>query len=473
MKLGIAGGEKSTAELREYAATSFLGHGVNKESLDIAIRRYDPDVIVAQGTSTDPGPYFLGSGKLVMAREVLKRDLALIIKASKEKKIPFIVSAGGAGADIHLNEVIKIVDEISREENIKLKIAVISGEINKRWLISKILSGFKAERIVDHPRLSKYLTIDDVNRSVRIVAQMGPEPIIKALEEEIDGVITGRALDVALFTALPLKKGFDKALSFHMAKILECGGLACEPGSGIDGIFGILRKDHFEVFCPNPKRRATKRSIIAHTLYERPNPFIEEYPGGVLDISNALYEEVDNKVIVSGAKWIPAKYTIKLEGVEFVGYRSICIAGVRDPYLIKSIDYVISEISREVNEYFSYLSNKFFKYIFRVYGKNAILGNREYEKSEPHEICILIDVVAETQELADSIASFISSALSHTHYPGRKSTAGNIAYPFSPGRYISVGEVYRFNIWHKLELDDPLEPFKIRVIEFPQRAIIP
>ena len=454
-------------ELRLYSATSFLGHGVNVESLRRALR-LEPEAIISQGTSTDPGPYFLGSGKLVMGREALKRDLSLIIKASLDLGIPFIVSAGGAGADVHLNQVIRIIDEISREYGVRLNLAVISGEINKEWLKAKIRGGWKATRIYPHPRLSEYLTIEDIERSVRIVAQMGPEPIMKALDANVHGVITGRALDAALYVALPLKKGYDIALSYHLAKIMECGGLACEPGSGTDGIFGILRHDHFEVLCLNPRRKATIRSVVAHTLYERTHPFIEEYPGGILDLSEATYEEIDGRVIGRGAKWIPTKYTIKLEGVELIGYRAICIAGVRDPYFIENLDYIIKSLSEEVSEHFSHLSKESFTYTIRIYGKNAILGEAEPDPIvKSHEICLLVDVIAETQELADSIASFISSTLSHMSYPGRKSTAGNIAYPFSPGRYISVGEVYRFNIWHKLELEDPLEPFNIKYLEFP------
>jgi len=456
------------SEIKLYSCTSFMGHGVNAESLKTAVK-WEPDALVAQGTTTDAGPYFLGSGKLLMAREALKRDLDLMMSAAKEANIPFITSVGGAGGDAHLEESLRLIDEICREKRFRLRLAVISGEIDKEWLKEK-LKKFKAERIYDYPRFSKYLTPEDVDRSKVIVAQMGPEPVMKALDLDVDGVVTGRALDVGLYAALPLKRGFDKALTMHMAKCMECGALACTPSSGTDGIFGILRKDHFILKSPNPKRKVTVLSVAAHAFYERADPSLEENPGGILDVSTAQYEQIDERSVkVYGAKWIPTKYTIKLEGVMLVGYRSICIAGVRDPSFIEKTDIILQEVADEVKHYFSFLPEGSFKLSFKVYGKNAILGDAEPNKTiTSHEICILVDVVGRTQEIADAVCSFTSSTLSHHGFPGRKSTAGNIAYPFSPTRYISVGEVYMWSIWHKLELDDPCEPFKIRIMEFPR-----
>src|SRR5690606_41502741 len=80
-----------------------------------------------------------------------------------------------------------------------------------------------------------------------------------------------------------------------------------------------------------------------------------------------------------------------------------------------------------------------------------------------HEICVPIGVVAEPQKLADSVCSFASSTIAHRGFPGRLSTAGNIAIPFSPGRAVPVGEVYEFSIWHAWPLDDPKEPFRTTI----------
>ena len=85
-------------ELRIFSATSFMGHGVDAESLERGMD-YDLDFVIAQGTTTAAGPYYLGAGKPVMAEEALRRDLELIITIAKRNNVPFIISAGGCGSD--------------------------------------------------------------------------------------------------------------------------------------------------------------------------------------------------------------------------------------------------------------------------------------------------------------------------------------------------------------------------------------
>jgi hypothetical protein len=46
----------------------------------------------------------------------------------------------------------------------------------------------------------------------------------------------------------------------------------------------------------------------------------------------------------------------------------------------------------------------------------------------------------------------------HYPYPGRKSTAGNLAFLYSPSD-IACGPVYKFSVYHLVEVDDPRELF--------------
>ncbi|MGP3667112.1 MAG: hypothetical protein ACKD6N_01555 [Candidatus Bathyarchaeota archaeon] len=107
-------------EIRIYDATTHVGYGFPKESLKQALK-WNPHVIVAQGTSTDPGPFYLGSGTSYTDDANVKRDLKPIISSAKSLRIPFICSVGGAGADVHVERVLKLVNEISSEENLKLR----------------------------------------------------------------------------------------------------------------------------------------------------------------------------------------------------------------------------------------------------------------------------------------------------------------------------------------------------------------
>lgn len=457
--------------MRELKDLSFvnMGYGWYPETVKEALK-WEPDVIVGQGTSTDPGPGYLGSSDIYPYTERFnqKKD-AEIIALARENNIPFIVSAGTpSGSNLHLEGFLRIVDEICKGSGIKFRAAVISGEVDKEYIKTKLAKGEKMRRLVDTPRVSEFLTLDEVDRSVKIVSQMGPEPIMKALGMDVDGVITGRALDVGLHMAMPLKRGFDKGLAAHMAKVIECGALAAVP-EVIDIMFGILREDHFLVKAPNPSLRCTVRSVAGHSFYERPDPSKELNPGGYLDISEAKYEQVDERTVkVWGSKWVPSdKYFVKIEGIKPIGYRTINVAGIRDPRMIKHIDPFLESVSEEVRKRFAEVEEDY-TLMFRVYGKNGVLSEWEPKKEiTSHELCIITEAIAKTQELATAVVAYARGKLLFWNYPGRTTTAGNVACPYSPFD-IKMGEAYVWNIWHLMELDDPCEPFKVRVVDFPR-----
>ena len=77
-----------------------------------------PKAIAVDAGSTDPGPYYLGSGQSFTNREAVKRDLALIIEAGLDAEIPVLIgTAGGAGAAPHLSWCLEIVNDVLVELN--------------------------------------------------------------------------------------------------------------------------------------------------------------------------------------------------------------------------------------------------------------------------------------------------------------------------------------------------------------------
>ena len=52
--------------------------------------------------------------------------------------------------------------------------------------------------------------------------------------------------------------------------------------------------------------------------------------------------------------------------------------------------------------------------------------------------------------------------LLHHGYAGRLSTAGNLAFPFTPPE-VSLGPAYRFNVYHLLRAHDPDALFPLEV----------
>lgn len=452
--------------------SSAMGYGnVSAESIRHGLE-WDPHVIVGQGTSTDPGPYYMGSDSPYpyVGKANKKRDISLILSAARQNDIPFIFSGGSpAGTDVQLEGILRIVDEYCREQGIRLRIAVISGELDKSYITRVLKEGRRATRLVDVDRLPRELTPEAVEECKRIVAQMGPEPVMEGLKHDVDGVITGRALDIGLYMAYPLLRGFSRSVSAHMAKTIECGALCAEPATS-DNMFAFLRSDHFLVKPPNPNRRCTVASVAAHAFYERPDITREMNPGGYLDVSEAKFEQVDERTVkVSGGRWVDMPYTIKLEGVKMVGYRTISLAGIRDPNFIRELSGVLEQTRHRAMEKFGMPPGEC-RISFKVYGQNAVLGNREPERDAvPHEVGVLVDVIAPSQALATSVCAYIRGQLLFADFPGRTSTAGNIAVPFSPGE-VEMGPAYEWAVWHALPLDDPVEPFPVKIVEFPRRS---
>ena len=130
--------------------SSAMGYGnVSWESIQRGLE-LRPHVIVGQGTSSDPGPAYLGSTELhtYLGRRSKERDLGLILRAAFEAKIPFIFSGGSpSGSNLHLAGVLEVVNELCQKNGWKFRIAIISGQIEKEWLKKKLQNGAKAWRL--------------------------------------------------------------------------------------------------------------------------------------------------------------------------------------------------------------------------------------------------------------------------------------------------------------------------------------
>lgn len=441
-------------ELRILSPSGIVGYGFPEESFLAGVAQ-KPDLIACDGGSTDPGPYYLGSGIPFTNATAVKRDMTLMLKAACELGIPLVVgTAGGCGADVHVAREVEIIREIAREQKLSFKMAVISSEFQKDTLMEYLNQG-KIEKLGPAPEVTEA----DIRESTHVVAQMGIEPIIRALDEGAQVVICGRCYDPAAFAAPAIRLGYDKALALHLGKILECAAICATPGSASDCIMGYLGEDYFCVEPLNPDRKCTPTSVSAHTLYEKSNPYILPGPGGHLDLSECVFTaDSDRRVRVTGSKFVPeAVPSVKLEGAKPAGCRTISICGNRDPIFISQVDDILANVKKRTAANLSADFN--YQLDFIVYGKNGVMGQLEPNTQiTSHEIGIVIDVVADTQEQSAAVCSVARSTLLHYGYPGRIATAGNLAFPFSPSD-IKVGPIYVFSVYALLRSNDPLSLF--------------
>jgi hypothetical protein len=195
------------------------------------------------------------------------------------------------------------------------------------------------------------LTQQKIDATPRIVAQMGPEPILDAMlaNPDFNILIVGRAYDpapyiaYAAFSTRTLLENTNSPAAknlwggfVHMGKILECGGLCGMPKS--NGAMATVYQDgSFDVTPLDPGSSCTPISVAAHTLYEKSRPDVLHGPGGVLNLAEMKTEALEDgrSVRVRGGMFHflrdeGSPYTVKLEGAEIVGYRAQIMGSFKD-----------------------------------------------------------------------------------------------------------------------------------------------
>src|SRR5688572_26270965 len=448
-------------EMIGLAPSGSMGSGYNLDAFERGLAA-GPHFIGQDAGSTDMGPYYHGTGAPFLPLATYRHDLSFMLRAARRRRIPLLVgSALTSGCDSALEQAVQIMPELARDDGLKFRMAIIGAEIDKADLKRRMaIEPFESLGPRDE------LTGATIDRCGPIVAQMGTEPFIRALAAGAEVIIAGRACDDAIFAAMPIMQGFDKGLSLHCGKILECAGLSAIPYDLAEPLLGRVRRDHFEVEPCHPDHRCTTVSVAGHSLYERGDPCLQPGPGGMNDLTNTVFTQVDERrVKFTGSRFIPdARYRVKPEGAEKLGYRSVVLVGIRDPFMIKALDLLLADV-RERAERRSGMAAKGVQLNFSVYGKNAVMGALEpVTDADPHEVGVLIDAVAPEQELATGVAMFVRGTLQHASYPGIRNTAGNMAYPFSPFG-VPLGPAYRFAVYHLMPLEDPCECFPMTIEE--------
>jgi hypothetical protein len=297
---------------------------------------------------------------------------------------------------------------------------------------------------------------------------MGEEPYLRALDNGAEVVLAGRSSDCAIFSGIPVRAGIPPGIAWHAAKILECGAASVEQRTSPDCIMATCRADHFDVEPLDPALRCTPQSIASHSLYENADPYHLVESNGTMDLTDSEYAALDNRrVRVTGSKFIPAEtYTVKLEGSEQVGYQSIVVGGIRDPFIIRQIDDWLERLharihARVAEVYGDTLSRDDYVFNVRVYGKNGVMGALEpVTEIKGHELCLLFEVTAPTQEIASAIAAVTRHQALHLPIPEWSGLITGVACPYNPA-YLERGAVYRFCVNHVVEPDDPYEMFPI------------
>lgn len=196
-------------EVRILTPNGILGYGIPEADFWRGVDR-QPDAIIVDGGSTDPGPYLLGLPKTIVSREAYLRDLSLMLDACANRKIPvYISSAGGAGIRDQVDLMVDLIREIAKREGYRFKIAKIYADIDAQTVRKAWQDG-----LVSPCGSAPPLREEDIDLSTHIVAQMGAEPFVKVLREhpDVDIIVSGRAYDPAPFAALCMMHGIEPGI---------------------------------------------------------------------------------------------------------------------------------------------------------------------------------------------------------------------------------------------------------------------
>lgn len=453
----IAKWEKERGPLRILSASGQLGYGIPEKPFRAGLER-DLHLIGADMGSVDPGPYYLGSGRLATARRSTKRDLKLVLTGAIGAKVPLIIgTAGTAGGNAHLAGTIEIIEEIAREEGLKFKLATIEAEMPRDLVKRQARTG----KVTSIGPIGA-LTDEEIDGASCIVGQMGTEAFLRAIEQAPDVIIAGRACDTAIYASLPARLGFPLGPALQMAKIIECASLCCE-GGGRDAMLGHLDRESFVLESMNPIRRATPMSVAAHGLYEQADPLTVTEPEGTLYLADSKFEAVDDRRCrVSGGRFEPtSKHSVKIEGATRVGARAIMVAGSTDPVFIEKADEIAASVEQIIRELVPPKPSNPYKLFFRFYGR-GVVGSQPVSQL-PEEVGVIVECIGEDEDEARAVAATAKQYLLHAPFPGRISTAGNLGFPFTPPE-LTAGDAYRFSVYHIMQVDDlvPLFPVSVR-----------
>ena len=437
--------------LRILAASGQLGYGIPEAALQRGLARR-PHLIGCDMGSIDPGPYYLGSGQMAAPAAMVYRDLELVLTAALAQGIPLIIgSAGTAGARPQLDATVAMVRAIAQAKGLRFRLTTVASDLAPELVVQALRAG-QLQPI--GPMASP--TEADILQCSHIVGQCGTETLARALREPTDVLIAGRACDTAVFAVLPEMLGYPTALCQHMAKIIECTSLCCNP-SARDAMLAELDQDGFTLESMNPLAHATPASVAAHALYEQANPFEVDEPTGTLLLQQAQYQALDaHRTRVSGAQWRPRpQATLKIEGAARVGERCVLLAGVADPTLLAALDNTLQVVEARVRQ----LVPGDWALHPHIYGQGAVRPLPPAQHSQ-HEAGLVIEFIAPTADLARTAAGVFKQNLLHHGFAGRLCSAGNLAFAFTPSE-LDAGTAYRFVLYHVMQAAPLDEIFRV------------
>ena len=266
-----------------------------------------------------------------------------VLPTCKEKGIKIIANAGGVNPISCRKALAEVIKELGLEG---MKVGIVEGDDILADLETLIAGGEEFKNMDNGEPLKPYL---DKVKTANVY--IGAEPIVEALKQGADIVITGRATDPSIVLA-PLMYEFDwsiedmdmMAAGTIAGHIVECGA-QCTGGNYVhwkeipdmakigypvieassDGSFVVTKHD-------GTGGRVTVETVTSQLVYEMSDPSNYITPDCVADFTSIQLEQADtDRVQISGIKGRPATDTYKVSISFHEGYKLISQLTVAGP----------------------------------------------------------------------------------------------------------------------------------------------
>ena len=263
------------------------------------------------------------------------RMVERVLPKCREKGIKIVANAGGVNPQTCRAAVADVVKKLGING---VRIGVVEGDDILADLKSMIDSGEPFNNMDSGEPLAPYL---DQVQSANVY--IGAEPIVEALQQDADIVITGRATDPSVVLAPMIYEfgwsmdDFDLLAAGTIAgHIVECGA-QCTGGNFAnwrqipdmakigypvieahpDGTFAVTKHD-------NTGGLVNIETVTSQLVYEMGDPSCYITPDCVADFTSIqLKQDGENRVAVSGIRGKPATDTYKVSMAYHSGYKIV------------------------------------------------------------------------------------------------------------------------------------------------------
>jgi Acyclic terpene utilisation family protein AtuA len=364
--------------------------------------------------------------------------LAGILPTCQEKGIKIIANAGGVNLKACLVAIKKMISELGLNG---IKIGIVEGDDILDKLPNLMATGETFEN------LETGESIDSIFKQINSAnVYIGAAPIVEALRQGADIVVTGRASDPSLVLA-PLmyefgwqEDDYDKmAAGTVMGHIIECGP-QCTGGNythwrdvpnparigypvieaNADGSFVVTKHE-------NTGGLITVDTVSSQLLYELGDPENYLSPDCIADFTTIeIEQQADNRVAIGAIKGKPATPSYKVSMAYADGYKTLSTLSIAGPDAVDKAKLMASMVFERMEMHGVAIAEE--NQFLELFGTNVLYKGVVPSNEQPFELLMRIGAKSHDKKALAVFAAEIAPLLT-SGPPGVTGFAGGRSRP--------------------------------------------